>query len=125
MQYDVKTPEEYMKAIDDDWRRETLMDLRQVIKNEAPELSEAIRYKMLSYEDARGQVFALNAQKGYVSFYVGDAEKVDPSGQLLAGLDRGKGCIRFRQSNRVADTKIDEFISMAVQLRRDGKDIGC
>ena len=33
MQYDVKTPEEYMKAIDDDWRRETLMDLRQVIKN--------------------------------------------------------------------------------------------
>ena len=80
---------------------------------------------MLSYEDAGGQVFGLNAQKDYVSFYVGNADKVDPGGVLLLGLNRGKGCIRFKKSVRVADTKIHEFISEAARLRRDGEDIDC
>lgn len=125
MQYDVKTPAEYMGALEDDWRRETLTALRQLIKKGAPELTEAIKYKMLSYEDDRGQVFALNAQKAYVSLYVGNADKVDPGGLLLADLSRGKGCIRFRKSNRVEETRIDEFITRAASLRRDGQDIGC
>ena len=51
---------------------------------------------MLSYDDDRGPVFALNAQKGYVSFYVGNAAKVAPAGEFLHGLDHGKGCIRSR-----------------------------
>jgi hypothetical protein len=32
---------------------------------------------MLSYSDQRGIVFGLNAQKHYVSLYVGDAKKID------------------------------------------------
>ena len=86
MQYDVRTPAEYLEALEDDWRRDTLMFLREIIRKEAPELTETIRYKMLSYDDDRGPVFALNAQKGYVSFYVGNAEKVDPTGENLDGL---------------------------------------
>lgn len=125
MQYDVSTPDEYMKALGDDWRRATLTSLRQLIKEKAPALRESIRYKMLSYEDDRGQVFALNAQKGYVSFYVGDADKVDPTGEVLAGLDRGKGCIRFKKSAKVAETRIDEFIARAAALRGRGGDIEC
>lgn len=125
MQYDVKTPDEYMNALDDDWRRDTLTSLRHLIRETAPELEEGIKYKMLSYEDDRGAVFALNAQKGYVSLYVGDADKVDPEGQLLTGLDRGKGCIRFRKSVRVGETRIDEFIAHAAALRRGGGDVGC
>jgi hypothetical protein len=80
---------------------------------------------MLSYEDDRGPVFALNAQKGYVSFYVGNAEKVDPAGELLGGLDCGKGCIRFKKSVKVPETKIGEFISRAAAMRRQGGDIEC
>jgi hypothetical protein len=113
MQYDVATPEEYLRALDQDWRRDTLVALREIIQQSAPELREAIRYKMLSYEDDRGPVFALNAQKGYVSLYVTDAEKVDPTGELLAGLDPGK----------VADTRIDAFITRAVAVRRQGPDV--
>ena len=80
---------------------------------------------MLSYGDERGAVFALNAQKGYVSFYVGNADKVDPSGELLGNLDRGKGCIRFKKSVKVPDTAIGAFISRAAAMRRQGGDIDC
>lgn len=125
MQYDVRTPGEYLQALDDDWRRETLAALRQLILRHAPELREGIRYKMLSYEDDRGPVLGLNAQKGYVSLYVGDARKVDPTGELLGDLERGKGCIRFRKSTRVAETRIDAFIARVAAMRRQGEDIGC
>ena len=125
MQYDVSTPDEYLRALEDDWRRDTLMSLRTLIQRAAPELAESIRYKMLSYDDDRGPVFALNAQKGYVSFYVGNAAVVDPAGEFLHGLDRGKGCIRFKKSVRVAETRIDAFISRAAALRRQGGDVDC
>lgn len=125
MQYDVSTPEEYMNVLEDDWRRETVVALRRLIQEKAPGLQEGIRYKMLSYEDEQGQLFGLNAQKHYVSFYVGDAEKIDPHGELLAGLGRGKGCIRFTKSVKVEDTKIDDFIARAAQMHREGEDTDC
>lgn len=125
MQYDVQTPGEYLSVLENDWRRDTLLVLRELIRKNAPELSETIKYKMLSYEDDRGPVFGLNAQKGYVSFYVGNVEKVDPAGELLGNLDHGKGCIRFRRSTRIADTRIEAFISRAAAMRRRGADMDC
>jgi len=125
MQYDVRTPAEYLEALEDDWRRDTLMLLREIIRKEAPELTETIRYKMLSYDDDRGPVFALNAQKGYVSFYAGNAEKVDPTGENLDGLDHGKGCIRFKKAVKVRETRIDGFIARAAFMRRKAGDIDC
>ncbi len=125
MQYDVSTPEEYMRALDDDWRRETLSALRRLVQQHAPDLTEGIKYKMLHYEDEQGPLFGLNAQKHYVSFYVGDADKVDPDGELLAGLNRGKGCIRFTKSVKVENTKIDAFIARAAEMHRLGEDTDC
>lgn len=125
MQYDVATPAEYIEALDDDWRRDTLLSLRQLLRSIDRELVERIRYKMLSYEDERGPIFALNAQKGYVSLYVGDIDRVDASGELLRGLDRGKGCIRFRKSTKIAETKIEAFITRALEVHRNGAGIGC
>lgn len=125
MQYEVDTPEQYLGALEDDWRRETLLALRRLILGLAPGYTECIRYKMLCYDDAEGPVLALNAQKGYVSLYTGDARKVDPDGELLEGLDCGKGCIRFRKSRKVEDTKIDRFIEKVVEIRARGGDVGC
>lgn len=125
MQYDVTTPEEYLKALEADWRQDTLLQLRTIITAHAPELAEGIDYKMLSYRDAEGIVFGLNAQKHYVSFYVGDADKIDADGSLLAGMDRGKGCIRFKKTTAVAETRIAEFIARAAEFNRRGVDIGC
>ena len=125
MQYDVKTPEEYIEALGEDWRLEKLEYLRQLIKSKGPQFKEKIDYKMLSYSDDQGTIFYLNAQKNYVSLYVGDAKKVDPDGSLLKGIDVGKGCIRFKKSVAILDTRIDEFVVRAVTLWNEGVDIGC
>jgi uncharacterized protein YdhG (YjbR/CyaY superfamily) len=125
MQYEATTPAEYMTLLEDDWRREKVEDLRALIKTTAPDLVEGIAYKMLSYSDDTGTIFHLNAQKQYVSLYVGDASKVDPDGVLLAGLNVGKGCIRFKKSSSIAETHIDEFVARTIDLRQRGVDIGC
>lgn len=125
MQYDVASPEAYLAALADDWRRATLLELRELIRSLAPELQEGIAYRMLSYGSAAGPVFALNAQKGYVSLYVGDTTKVDPGGELLAGLDCGKGCIRFKKTTRISRTRIAEFIEQTATRARQGADLSC
>lgn len=111
MQYEVKTPEEYIAALEEDWRKEKVLQLRSMIKVQAPEIEETINYKMLCYRGEQGIVFHLNAQKGYVSLYVGDAKKIDPEGVLLEGIDVGKGCIRMKKTLVLEDTRIDEFIA--------------
>src|SRR5690606_5452670 len=60
MQYDVQTPQEYLSLLGNDWRREKLLELRQMIMASDPRLVEGIDYKMLSYRDEQGTGFALN-----------------------------------------------------------------
>ena len=123
MQYDVQTPTEYIEALEQDWRKEKLEAIRELLQAKAPELTEGIRYKMLSY--GKEPVFCLNAQKNYVSLYVGDIKKIDPDGNLLEGLNMGKGCIRFTKTIKVEDTNIGEFIERTFNLWKQGVDVGC
>lgn len=125
MQYDVKTPAEYFQMLDDDWRRAKLQQLRELILLNAPGVTESIQYKMLCYGDGSRAVFHLNAQKNYVSLYVGDLKKIDPTGELVNGLNMGKSCIRFNKSIALSDTRIDELIESAVQLWQRGENVGC
>ena len=69
MQYDVKTPTEYLNQLEKDWRLEKVQELRKIIQAKVPKLVEGIHYKMLSYSDTEGVLFQLNAQMNYVSFY--------------------------------------------------------
>ena len=125
MQYDVETPSEYLTALEEDQRKEKLLDIRDIIFSKAPEIVESIEYKMLRYGDSKTSVFHLNAQKNYVSLYVGNTEKIDKSGELLKDLNIGKGCIRFTKSITISETRIDEFIDRAVSLWNNSKDIDC
>jgi len=125
MLYDAQTPSDYLSLLDDDWRRKTLLELRALIRKSAPELTESIHYKMLGYGLNDQFVFHLNAQKGYVSLYVGDIAKIDRDGALLGGLNVGKGCIRFSKTKSVSDTRIDAFIDQAVVLWRAGIVVDC
>jgi uncharacterized protein YdhG (YjbR/CyaY superfamily) len=119
MQYEVKTPAEYMSALEADWRRDKVEEIRKIVKEKAPDIVEGINYKMLSYGDGEDQiVFHLNAQKNYVSFYVGDTAKIDPTGELLDGINCGKGCLRFKKTLAISDTKLDQFIEKTYLLKK-------
>lgn len=119
------TPQEFIEQLEDDWRRRTLLDIRKILLDQSPQLDEQMHYKMLGYRLKGDYVFHLNAQKAYVSLYVGDASKTDPEGVLLSGLSVGKGCIRFKKADQVPNTRIDAFIARAVSLWREGKNIEC
>ncbi len=125
MQSSASTPDEFLASLESDWRRETLEQLRAIIRREASELDESMNYKMLGYGVNGDFVFHLNAQKSYVSLYVGDISKIDPDRELLDGLDVGKGCIRFRASTAVPATRIDDFVARTMTLWRRGEDVTC
>ncbi len=125
MLYDASTPQEYMDGLDDDWRKEKVQEVREMIRSKSPDIQEGINYKMLCYRDTQGVIFHLNAQKNYVSLYIGNASKVDTDGSLLAGIDRGKGCLRFKKSTDLSQTQIDRFISKTIEMWKNGKDVYC
>lgn len=123
MQYDVRTPEEYLEMLEEDWRKEKLLLIRKMILDYAPELEESIRYKMLNFGNDDRYVFALNAQKHYVSLYVGSIEKVEGSEKLLEGFNLGKGCIRVRKTINLEETGLKEFIHKTIDQWRAGENI--
>ena len=123
MQYDVKTAEEYLEMIEDDWRKEKLLAIRQMIIDYAPELEEVICYKMLNYGKDNHYVFALNAQKHYVSLYVDTIDKVENAETLLSSYNYGKGCIRVRKTINLEDTGLEKFIHKTIDMWRAGEDI--
>ncbi|MEL6534870.1 MAG: DUF1801 domain-containing protein [Bacteroidota bacterium] len=125
MQYDVESPTEYLEVLDADWRKDKLVEIRDLILTNSTAPDEAIQYKMLSYTEAGTHVFHLNAQKNYVGLYVGNINKIDPEGKLLEGLDMGKGCIRIKKKNAVTGTGLESFIEQALAMAREGKDLDC
>lgn len=125
MQYDASSPEEYIEMLEEDWRKEKLLTIRQMILHYAPELEESIRYKMLNFGKEDSYVFALNAQKNYVSLYVGSLEKIPESKQLLEGYNLGKGCIRVRKTIDLEETGLEQFIQRTIDMWRAGEDTDC
>ncbi|MEM9297210.1 MAG: DUF1801 domain-containing protein [Bacteroidota bacterium] len=123
MQYSASNPQEFLACLDQDWRKETLVEIRKLILDQG--LKEIIEYKMLAFRDQEKTIFHLNAQKNYVSLYVGDHKKVDPSGALLKGLNMGKGCIRFKNTSDLSQSKIKEFIKETIKISSSGGDVGC
>lgn len=60
-----------------------------------------------------------------MSLYVGDAAKIGPGGELLAGINLGKGCIRFTKTKAIPEDRMTQFIGKAVDMWQAGEDIGC
>ncbi len=125
MQYNASTPAEYLDQLEDDWRKEKVRQIREMIKNHDPELVEGIEYKMLSYGDGSRSVFHLNAQRAHVGLYVGNLDKIEGASDLLAGFDRGKGCIRIKKKNDLTQPELNTFISNTITFWRAGGDTRC
>lgn len=125
MQYEVNTPNEYFELLEEDWRKERLLLVRQYILEHGPELKEGIQYKMLCYGDESSPLFNLNAQKAYVSLYVGTIEKIEGAKELLEGFDFGKGCIRIKKSVDLENSGLETFIKKTIEHWRAGEDTGC
>jgi uncharacterized protein YdhG (YjbR/CyaY superfamily) len=125
MQYDAKTPKEYLEKLEDDWRKGKLEKIREMIKNQGPSLKEDIEYKMLSYGNEEKNIFHLNAQSAYVSLYVGNIDKVENAQELLKDFDKGKGCIRIKKTVDLSKTGLETFIQKTIKLWEKGGNTDC
>lgn len=125
MLYNVKTPSEYLKKLDKDWRKNKLIEVREMIKKNGPELIEGIKYKMLSYEYDDKIIFSLNAQQAYVSLYVGNVDKVENARKLLKEFNIGKGCIRIKKSIDLQESNLEKFIANTIEIWRKGGETDC
>jgi len=125
MLYNASTPAEYLNALDNDWRKEKLMEIRDLILGQDPDMIEGIDCKMLGYSWKNQAIFNLNAQAAYVSLYVGTIRKVKDGEMLLKPFNLGKGCIRVKKSIQLKDTQLEEFIKRAIDFVKQGGDIGC
>lgn len=125
MQYDAKNAEQYLEMLEDDWRKEKLLAIRQMILSYGSELEESIRYKMLNFGRDEHYIFALNAQKHYVSLYVGTIDKIENAETLLTGYNYGKGCIRVKKTINMEETGLQDFIHKTIDMWRAGEDTDC
>ena len=125
MKYEAKTPSEYLEQLENDWRKDKLEQVREMIKEHGPHLIEGIEYKMLSYGNSEKNIFHLNAQKGYVSLYVGDINKVENAKELLKDFDKGKGCIRIKNKVNISESGLEEFIKQTIELWKKGGNTDC
>jgi len=91
----------------------------------APEIIEDVTSNVLRYS-ADGRVLChVNAQKNHVGLYVGDVASIDIDGELLKGIDVGKGCIRLRKSDDIMNSGVVLFVEKLVALWRDGAEFVC
>lgn len=125
MIHKANSPAEYLEVLDVDWRRDTLLEIRSQILSHS-DVVEVMNWGMLGYKiDEKEPFIHLNAQRGYVSVYVGNIDKIPGAEELLAGYNRGKGCLRLTKTKSPKDAPIVEFIRRAIAFYRSGGDIGC
>lgn len=124
MQYQAEDPLHYLSLLDDDWRKTTLLALRQLILDHPAQLKESINYKMLGFGDDNTFVFHLNAQKHFVGLYIGNIAKIKEADDLLADFDCGKGCIHIKKKNDILPN-IAKLINLVINQHLQGQDTGC
>lgn len=125
MQHEASTPKEYLQVIENDWKKEKILYLRELILQTAPNIEESIDYKMLSYGNNDLKAIYLNAQKNFVGLYVGDIARIDPKGELLKGVDCGKGCVRIKKRVDVTAENFKKVIENTIELWRKNVDLKC
>ena len=114
---DSSSPDAYLASVAGA-QLEALQALRALVFDVAPEAEEEIGWGMLTYRLGDDPVFALAAQKHYVSLYVMNTSAVEENAHLLEGVSRGRSCLRFRRVGDVAVEQLRAVMDQAVRTRR-------
>jgi uncharacterized protein YdhG (YjbR/CyaY superfamily) len=115
MKRDVTSPEAYLQAIPTA-QLPLVEHLRDLVREALPGVDAQIRWGMLCYDDD-GALFALAAQKNYVSLYVMATQALEDMAEELGGLDHGKGCLRFKTLSTLPTETIRRLLVHARSVR--------
>ena len=82
-------------------RRSALTRLRDLARVELPDHDERMAYDMPAYFRDDLSDFAFASQKQHLAIYVTKTDVHAKNADALAGLDCGKGCIRYRKPDAI------------------------
>ena len=101
MQSEAKTVDGYLKEVPDG-RRAALERLRELCLETLDGYEESMSYGMPGYSRLGEEIeVAFASQKNYISLYILRQEIMDKHRPALAGLNLGKGCIRYRKPEQI------------------------
>ncbi|MFJ4683813.1 iron chaperone [Streptomyces sp. NPDC088789] len=82
-------------------QRAALARLRALCRAELTGFREVMAYGMPAYERDGTAEIAFAGQRQYISLYLMRPDVRDAFAERLAGQDMGKGCLRFRDVERI------------------------
>jgi uncharacterized protein YdhG (YjbR/CyaY superfamily) len=98
-------------------RRAVLIGMRDVCQRLLVGFAESMSYGMPSYSRDGIAEIAWASQKRYISLYVMRADVLDAHRGQLAGLDVGKGCIRYRSPAAVDFAVVNSMLTAVAASR--------
>jgi uncharacterized protein YdhG (YjbR/CyaY superfamily) len=103
----------YVERVDEP-RRDAVRLLRDLCREHLVGFEEVLGYGMPGYRRpgrAEGEI-GIAAQKRYISFYVLRTDVMAAHRERLAGLDVGKGCIRYRRPEQIDADVVRSILAM-------------
>jgi uncharacterized protein YdhG (YjbR/CyaY superfamily) len=98
-------------------RRVVLTEMRDACRRLLVGFAESISYGMPTYSRDGIAEVAWASQKRYISVYMMRADVLDAHRAQLAGLDVGKGCIRYRSPAAVDFTVVNSMLTAVAASR--------
>jgi hypothetical protein len=113
--------DDYLEQLPD-WQRETLQQVRDLLHQVDPEMSETIKRSVQPYFVLDGNVAAFLAARDHVNVFVYDGGLVpDPHGLVTAGNNNATArTIGFREGDEVRAEPMRQFFAHLVADNRAG-----
>lgn len=113
--------DDYLRPLPD-WQQETFEQVREILHEADPELTETIKRSVQPYFVLEGNVAAFLAAKDHVNVFVYDGGIVpDPDGLITAGHDNQTArTIGFREGDEVRREPLLAFFRQIIENNRAG-----
>jgi uncharacterized protein YdhG (YjbR/CyaY superfamily) len=100
----------YLEELPDD-RRVSLAKLRQLCLDTLTGYEEGMSYGMPSYKKNGVVEVGFASQKNYISLYILKEGVVAAHRAQMAGLNVGKGCIRYSKPEKIDFAVVEQLLS--------------
>lgn len=111
-----KTVDEYIAGLDG-WRADAVTQLREIVREAAPEASEAVKWAQPVYE-ANGPFCYIKAFKNHVNIGFWRGVDLDDPHVLLQGDGEKMRHIKIGDVNDIPGENIRDFVQAAVKLNQ-------
>jgi len=113
MKSEAKTVDDYITQIPEK-RVSAIKKLRKLCLKYLPDYDESMEYKMPSYKRNNQVEVAFASQKQHISVYILKHEVMLKNKERLKGLNRGKGCIRYSNPDKIDYHLITDLLKQTV-----------